>query len=269
MRRKKAADASFKLEDMTTHEVSLVDLAANLRSFITLKSTNMAKKPKTDAKPDMTSKVMALPSEARTAISEGLQDALEKLAAITQSMKEATVDDAADVPEELPRMIKEAADVLGKVAGQYLGEGGEIAETETDDETEKAGRLTPSRIATITTARDAAAEQVASLTALLEGAPASAPATSDAPTTDQDGTAKVFSQLVETMSLLGKQIDNLTKAHTSQVAKSDAALADIAKMRAQIQSPGESRSEPTEGAPVTKSKEPFAWPEDLADHYGA
>ncbi len=148
----------------------MVHVSANLRKFLTIKSERdaMPTTKKTEPK-TKTKKAMALPGEARTALIEGVMDALEKLTGVTQALKSATIDDNASVPDELPRMIKEASDGLLKVAGSYFSDedadGDDTAKAAAEAAviaaTKKARRFTPKRRATIETATAALTELLA------------------------------------------------------------------------------------------------------------
>lgn len=117
------ADATHRLEDMVTSGVALVDRAANQRTWLMTKSEDgMPEKTKKEDGP------MVLPSAGRQKLIEGVSDALETLTGVTQALAESEVDDDVDMPDSLPRMIKDASAKLSKVASALL------AEDEADDE---------------------------------------------------------------------------------------------------------------------------------------
>ena len=269
--RAKKEDATHRLEDMTTQEVSLVDRAANLRTFLTLKSED---------KDNMTTKqALVLPTEAKDTLIEGVADALEKLTGVTQAIKESTVEDSAEVPQELPRMIMEASNLLSKVAQKFLTDEGtsegdsDSADSDASTEKlrgflEKARRMTGSRENKLkelaSMLREFGAEFGIDLTeqaAEVEGE------TADSETEKNDkATLDVVSGLVSAVSALSEKVDAIGKASDEKTNKTINELSDQVKtLKASIEAPGESNSHGAEGdTPPPKDK--FTWPTDFAAH---
>lgn len=101
--------AKARLSAIVVQETSLVPAAANLRRFVVVKS--MDKKIRKLA--------LALPSEAKTGIMEGLGQALDKLMAISEMVGEADVDEEAVVPGDLGAALEQCAQVISGLAQQY------------------------------------------------------------------------------------------------------------------------------------------------------
>jgi hypothetical protein len=258
------SEARYELRDMTTKEVSMVDLAANLRKFLITKRDPMP----TDIDPNApapvateTKKAMALPGEARTALIDGVMDALEKLTGVTQALKEATIDDGVQVPDELPRMIKEASDGLAKIAGSYIAKSDPPAPTVED--TEKARRLTARRRAAIETAANA-------LNSLLtETEDESGDGGNGAGDDDSGTTAKVMSEVLDAVKLIGVKFDELStataKATADASAKADAAATAVETLKAALTDVGSSQSRGPDGegdgAPAATK---VIWEDDFA-----
>lgn len=108
---------------MITQEVSLVDVAANLRRWVVLKNQK-------GEGTTMTAKAMKMPSSARQSIMDGLSQILDQLAGIGTSVGEAEVDDTAPVPPELIAAIEQCGEMLDGLVEQFGG---------TDDDTGAAG----------------------------------------------------------------------------------------------------------------------------------
>ena len=103
------SEAENRLSEMRTQEVGIVDAAANLRPFLTMKSKDgMAQTSKQDAPPAAAPAAAAAAPEAKQGLTlstaardtmvAGLTDALEKLTGLAQAVGEATIDEAAVVP---------------------------------------------------------------------------------------------------------------------------------------------------------------------------
>ena len=248
----------------------MVHVSANLRKFLTIKSERdaMPTTKKTEPK-TKTKKAMALPGEARTALIEGVMDALEKLTGVTQALKSATIDDNASVPDELPRMIKEASDGLLKVAGSYFSDedadGDDTAKAAAEAAviaaTKKARRFTPKRRATIETA-------TAALTELLAE-------TADGDDDDGDGgdddtTQKTLSEVLDAVKLLGVRLDETSKAANAKAVKTaktaDDAAAAIVELQGELNDAGDSHStEPAAATSATeKGEKKVVWEDDFA-----
>lgn len=141
---------------MNVQEVSLVDRAANERTFaVTKRSGGMPRMTKAEwtAKAKTVKAALAealrklagdksagvaklefkLPTEAKQALMDALADALDRLTALATMVGDAEVDDAAAVPEELASALTQVAELLSGAASQFSGgapAGGEEAEGE-------------------------------------------------------------------------------------------------------------------------------------------
>lgn len=118
---------------MKVQEVSLVDLAANLRKWILLKRAEMTKNADTSkeragrsgavavSNPDDETKKqepIALPGQVKANLTGTLADALEKLGALAEMVGAATIDDAAPVPPMVPELLTQCAALLTGAAEQ-------------------------------------------------------------------------------------------------------------------------------------------------------
>jgi len=131
-------EAKTRLTDIITQEVSLVDMAANLRRFIAIKRGEMqpadettkdapaapqppaAAQPAPDAPPAPTEKApLALPAAAKQTMMDGLAGVLEQLTAVATIVGEAGVDEAAAVPPELVQMLGDLSMMLTGLADQF------------------------------------------------------------------------------------------------------------------------------------------------------
>lgn len=278
--RQKKDDATHRLEDMTTQEVSLVDRAANLRTFLTLKSEDngtMAKK-----KTDTNKQALVLPTQAKEALVEGVADALEKLTGVTQAIKESTTDDAAEVPAELPQMIKEASELLSKVASKFMpgdSSSSSDSDSDVDAETQKAKDALAKFAETMkgrrmTASRENQMKEVASAFAALGDAlgvdlkGVFAPASDnndDASETEKSAHLEVLTSLVDAINGINAKVDALAKSDPKPNPAVDSLTEQVAALKKAIEAPGESNSVGAEGGEPPKEK-PFQWPTDFADH---
>lgn len=118
-----------ELKDILPQEVSFVDLAANLKRYIRVtKDADGNGKAEDDG-------VLTLPSAAKVALMEGLEQVLEQVSATAQIIGAAEVDDSAEVPEELTAILARAAMMLQGLADQYAPASAEPdpAESEPED----------------------------------------------------------------------------------------------------------------------------------------
>lgn len=118
--------AKAKLSDMLTQEVSLVDVAANLRRFIVMKNGGDMTVAKAGEPPPAAgggaaegAPALTIPSAAKQTIMDGLAQALEKIQSVASAVASATIDDAAQVPGSIGEMLKESAAVIGGLANQF------------------------------------------------------------------------------------------------------------------------------------------------------
>lgn len=258
---------------MITQAVGIVDSPANMRKFLLLKRDQSTMGKKNQSQDQPTAKAMSLPSEARDAMIESVADSLEKLVGIVQVLKESTVDDGAQIPEELPRMIKDAADSLSKAAQRFLGEESQSqssndGETEKSGEVEKARRLTPRRRSELTAARDV-------LSRLLdETADSAASNTEEDPsdTEKRDPVLEALATFSEGLKALEQRLEKSAQSSQEAVEKAQNAAADaaekVSKLQDQIRDPGIPKSRDVEGdAPVTKNN--VVWPEDMSAEWSS
>jgi hypothetical protein len=109
---------------MKVQEVSLVDVAANLRKWVLLKRAEMTekadeKKPEMkDAGPGVQKQEIMLPAQVKANLTGALADALELLGSLAEMVGAATVDDAAAVPPVVGEMLTQAAAMLSGAAEQ-------------------------------------------------------------------------------------------------------------------------------------------------------
>jgi len=276
-RKKQIPGATHVLSDIVTQEVSMVDRAANLRRFLTIKRDDtMGVKKETSA-------TMMLPAIARQTLIESVADAVEKLVGVTQALKDAEIDDTAEVPNELPIMLRETAKLLEGTAQKFIpaekpvektaeqaeaekamvdcpdcaGTGKVVKAKKADEpavETEKAKQLTTARRAKLIEARDMIA-------ALLDE---TNDGTDDAKVTE---TAKSFGEVKAAIEQLGaglKAIETTVAAVVAVKKSADDLVADVAKLKASLSAPGESRGQAIDGDRAGGSKPEFAWPEDMS-----
>lgn len=288
--RAKKDDATHRLEDMTTQEVSLVDRAANLRTFLTLKSEDNNTMP-TEDKSEQNKSALVLPTQARDTLIEGVADALEKLTGVTQAIKESTTDDSAEVPSEMPQMIKEAGELLSKLAAKFMdGEsaGSDDASGDSSDdagnaetekakaalvkfaETAKGRRMTASREEQM---KEAFAAFIAVGDALGVDlkevfAPAPAAEGDDAgETAKSDATVEVLTSLVAAINGVNAKVDALAKSADDKTSKQvDDLTSQLAELKKSLAAPGESNSVGAEGDEPKSEPKPFTWPSDMAAH---
>lgn len=106
---------------MKVQEVSLVDVAANLRKWILLKRAEMTTKAD-GAEPagDETKKqeAIALPGQVKANLTGTLADMLELAGALAEMVGAATIDDAAQVPPTVPEMLTQIAQMATAAAEQ-------------------------------------------------------------------------------------------------------------------------------------------------------
>jgi hypothetical protein len=105
---KRPVDAKFRLSGMLTQEVSIVDQAANLRRYVTIKAKD----------PMQTDATIALSSTAKQTLLDGLAQCLEKLQAVATHLGSATIDESAATPAPILEMLKEISQLSGQLATQ-------------------------------------------------------------------------------------------------------------------------------------------------------
>jgi hypothetical protein len=112
---------------MKVQEVSLVDVAANLRKWVLLKRAEMTTEKADDKKPEQKDDAapgvrkqdeIALPSQVKANLTGTLADALEKLGALAEMVGAATIDDAAPVPPMVAELLTQCAALLSGAADQ-------------------------------------------------------------------------------------------------------------------------------------------------------
>lgn len=104
--------AKSRLTDMVINEVSLVDKAANLRTFAVIKRDDMPTQKMT----------LKLPAAAKQALMDGLGQVIDKVTALASVVGDAEVDDAAAVPTELGTALTQTAQMLTGMSQQYSGD---------------------------------------------------------------------------------------------------------------------------------------------------
>lgn len=137
--------AKFRLTQMLTVAVGLVDRAANERTFLVVKrnsgmdtngtqatTKDQGTAPVTNADPAApppaapaappdapAADAIKLPAAAKQALTDGLTAIFQKLAPIAELIQSAAVDEAAAVPPELCAALDEGADALDMLADQF------------------------------------------------------------------------------------------------------------------------------------------------------
>ncbi|NUP12894.1 MAG: hypothetical protein HOW73_43195 [Polyangiaceae bacterium] len=138
--------AKKRLRKIVSHEVSLVDRAANRRLFLAMKADEMGDETTNDANgaagaegtattaapataaPDANTQatakaVPALSPEAKQQIMDGLADQIEKLSAIQTAISEAPVAQGAGVPPPVTQLIADCAKGLAALGASLAPQG--------------------------------------------------------------------------------------------------------------------------------------------------
>lgn len=275
-------EATHRLSDMETKEVSLVDRAANLRNFLVVKSEGVEMSVPAKATAETTQKeAMTLPEEDRTAMIGILHDALEVLTGVATTLKESTIDDSASVPPELAKMFSDAGKKLMKSVSKYLESGSPSDDESGDDkakgddesktdsadgDVEKARRLTPARRAKLVSLRD-------DLSALIDET-ADPSADSDADSSDPAEKSDVTSEIVSALALINGKFDEFEKkleTRVADVAKAEKKASDVEKalmaLRSELNAPGDSRVQSDESSDSVEKRSSEVddfWPSDFS-----
>ena len=130
-----------RLTDIVPNEVSFVDRAANLRSFLMVKrnmaDTKKQDDDKADDKGEGTDKAdgLVLPSGAKKGLLDVMLSTMEKIQGAAQSIGDAETDDAAEVPSEVGDLLRGCAQLLTGAADQFSPAGGDDdSDDDSDDE---------------------------------------------------------------------------------------------------------------------------------------
>jgi hypothetical protein len=131
--------AKARLTGILTQEVSIVDMAANLRRWVlikraggemTVKKAGEGTAPEPGAKADgdpADAGAMAMPAAAKQTIMDGLAQVLEKVQSIASAVSNAKIDDNVPVPDGIGEMLKESAAVMAGLVSQFAAGGAPAA----------------------------------------------------------------------------------------------------------------------------------------------
>ncbi len=230
----------------------MVDAAANLRGFLTMKSKDGMSAPTkkddavaADAPAAATPEAkqgLTLSTAVRDSMMVGLTDALEKLTGLAGAVGEATIDEAAATPPEVGELFKQISDLLITMAGDAAPAAepaaapaaapaappppAPAAKTEDGDaDIVKAGRkISGANLKQLKTARD-------SLSAVIDAAEAEKKATkksagTDADDADVDEPDPLTAKIHKMFEQFGTKLDERDATSNEKIAKLALAVHD-------------------------------------------